>query len=44
MITAGFMTYTRQENTAVEPLTRIRNYDEFHEPLPAEQRQQQATR
>ena len=40
----GFLDYTRTENTAVPPLERIQNYNEFHKPLPAEVRQEQAGR
>ncbi len=40
----GFLEYTRTENTAVEPLERIKSYDEFHRVLPEEERRVQAAR
>ena len=29
----GFMEYKRQGNTEIEPLERIKNFNEFHTPL-----------
>ena len=40
----GFMDFTRTDNQAIAPLERIKNFNEFHTPLPAEQRQKQAGR
>ena len=40
----GFLEYTRVETTAIEPLERIRNFNEFHLPLSDEQRGEQAAR
>lgn len=40
----GFLDYTRTENTAVPPLERIQNYNEFHTPLLHDARQMQAGR
>ena len=40
----GFLDFARTENTAVAPLERIADYNEFHIPLPREQRQAQAGR
>lgn len=40
----GFLEYTRTENTAVEPLERINDYNEFHVPLSDEQRREQSAR
>ncbi|MBR0133190.1 MAG: glutamate synthase subunit beta [Lachnospiraceae bacterium] len=40
----GFMEYERQGNPAVSPLERIKNFNEFHEPLPIEERRKQAAR
>ena len=40
----GFLDYTRTENSAEAPLERIGHYNEFHKPLPREQRQEQAGR
>ena len=34
----GFMEYERKGNAAVSPLERIKNFNEFHEPLPEEER------
>ena len=41
---SGFLEYTRVETTAIEPLERIRNFNEFHLPLSDEQRGEQAAR
>ncbi len=40
----GFLDFERNDNTAVQPLERIKNYNEFHEPLSEEQRKLQAAR
>lgn len=40
----GFMEYERKGNAAVSPLERIKNFNEFHEPLPEEERKKQAAR
>ncbi|MDE6102252.1 MAG: glutamate synthase subunit beta [Ruminococcus sp.] len=40
----GFLEYTRVDSTAVPPLERINNYNEFHTPLNEEQRRLQAAR
>ena len=40
----GFMDFTRTDNQAIAPLERIKNFNEFHTPIPAEQRQKQAGR
>ena len=40
----GFMEYQRKTDTVMPPLERIKNYDEFHEPLDKEERQTQAAR
>lgn len=40
----GFLDFERNENTASEPLERIKNYNEFHESLSDEQRKTQAAR
>lgn len=37
----GFMEYKRQGNTEIEPLERIKNFNEFHTPLNEEERQVQ---
>ena len=40
----GFMDYERKGNPAFAPLERIKNFNEFHEPLPEEERKKQAAR
>ncbi len=40
----GFMEYDRQDNTAVEPKKRIKNFDEFHVPMRDKDRREQASR
>lgn len=40
----GFMEYERKENTAVDPLERIKNFNEFHEPMRERDRKEQAAR
>lgn len=40
----GFLDFERSENAACQPLERIKNYNEFHEPLSDKQRKAQAAR
>lgn len=40
----GFLEFDRTEPEAVQPLERIKNYDEFHLPLPLEKQKTQAAR
>ncbi len=40
----GFLDFERNENIACQPLERIKNYNEFHEPLSDKQRRAQAAR
>lgn len=40
----GFLDFERSDNTACQPLERIKNYNEFHEPLNESQRKTQAAR
>ncbi len=40
----GFLDYQREDNSSCEPLERIKNYNEFHTPLTAEQRKIQSAR
>ena len=40
----GFLEFERNDNTAFQPLERIKNYNEFHEPLTDRQRKAQAAR
>ena len=40
----GFMDYERKTSEAVSPLERIKNFNEFHTPLPLEEQQKQAAR
>lgn len=40
----GFLEFERQENPAIEPLERIKNFNEFHPMLDAEERQRQGGR
>ncbi len=40
----GFLEYTRCQNRDVPVLERIQNYEELHQPLPEEVRQEQAAR
>ena len=42
--TTGFLEFDRKNNPAIEPLERIKNFDEFHPPLDQEARQTQAAR
>ena len=40
----GFLDYERLGNTEIEPLERIKNFDEFHVPMSEEERRVQAAR
>ena len=40
----GFMEYDRKDNKAVEPLERIKNFNEFHTPMSDKDRATQAAR
>lgn len=40
----GFLEYDRQNDSAAEPLSRIKNYNEFHEFMPAGERLRQCAR
>lgn len=40
----GFLDYARKNNEGSGPLDRIRNYNEFHTPMPPEERRKQAAR
>ena len=40
----GFMEYDRKDNKAVEPLERIKNFNEFHTPMSEKDRATQAAR
>ena len=40
----GFLEYQRRSAPSREPLTRIQDFDEFHEPLPKEERMRQGAR
>ena len=40
----GFMEYKRKTDSVMSPLERIKNFDEFHEPLDKDERQTQAAR
>lgn len=40
----GFLDFERSDNAADQPLERIKNYNEFHQPLSDEQRKAQAAR
>ena len=40
----GFMEYERVDTGCIPPAERIKNFDEFHTPLPLDVRQQQAAR
>ena len=42
--TTGFLEYTRKSNTDVPPAQRIETFEEFHVPLPEEERREQAAR
>ena len=40
----GFLEYERKNNQAVEPLERIKNFNEFHTPMREKDRREQAAR
>ena len=40
----GFLEYDRQDDQAVEPLKRIKNFNEFHVPMGEKERKKQAAR
>ena len=40
----GFLEFERKRNVGTSPLERIKNYKEFHTPLPENERRQQASR
>ena len=40
----GFLEYERKTSTSVKPKVRIKNFDEFHIPLPMEQQKLQGAR
>lgn len=40
----GFLEFERKSNVGTSPLERIKNYKEFHTPLPENERRQQASR
>lgn len=40
----GFLEYERKNNKAVEPLERIKNFNEFHTPMSDKDRKEQASR
>lgn len=40
----GFLDYERKNNQAVEPLERIKNFNEFHTPMSEKDRKEQASR
>ena len=40
----GFLDYERQTSAEIEPLERIKNFNEFHIPLPLKQQQKQGAR
>lgn len=42
--TGGFLEYDRKDNLAEKPLERIKHYNEFHEPMPENERKAQAAR
>lgn len=42
--TGGFLEYDRKGNPAKEPLERIKDYNEFHEPMEEKDRKKQAAR
>lgn len=41
---SGFLEYERKNNKAVEPLERIKNFNEFHTPMSDKDRKEQASR
>ena len=40
----GFLEFERQTSIEIEPKERIKNFNEFHVPLPKEKQRQQAAR
>ena len=42
--TGGFLEFDRKDNLAEKPLDRIKHFNEFHEPMPEEERKAQAAR
>ena len=40
----GFLDYERENNKSVEPLERIKNFNEFHSPMQKAERQKQGAR
>ncbi len=40
----GFLEYERKNNQAVQPLERIKNFNEFHTPMREKDRREQAAR
>ena len=42
--TGGFLEYGRVENPGIDPMERIKTYNEFHTPLNDEKRREQAGR
>ena len=40
----GFLQFDRKENTVIEPLERIKNFNEFHLPISEEERRKQGAR
>ena len=40
----GFLEYDRENTQAVSPAERIKNFSEFHDPLPLEKRREQGAR
>ena len=40
----GFLEFARETSTAISPKDRIKNFDEFHIPLPLEKQRQQGGR
>ncbi len=40
----GFLEFNRKNNEGSEPLERIKNFNEFHTPMPPEERRKQAAR
>ena len=42
--TTGFLEYERENNPALDPRERIRNFNEFHPPLDLDKRRKQGAR
>ena len=40
----GFLEYERETSKEIEPKERIKNFNEFHVPLPREKQREQAAR